>query len=959
MKIAQRRHWLLSLFLLFFVAAQAQQPYFFKITTQNGLPSETIFDLYSDASTGFIYLGTDNGLFRYNGSEFKKIPINTYNSLSISDIISDTRGNIWCRNFSNQLFYMESDTLKLFDTKPFFPKENMIIGIGIEGNNLWIGTTHEIVSLNIFNNKIIHKFKVNEGTFFETLVAHHNKICWTTESQTVAYLYQDNIIKKIELPEKPLRFYIDTEIYAIGQMQSTGNIYKLNRNTYETINVNQLSPNTFINTVKKTQDNYWICSNDGAWLLDEKNDAQQFFAKDRISDIITDYQGHIWISSLDNGLYCIPSLDIHTLLATEKYNVVTSSNNRLLAANTQGTVIEIEGNQGKVKAQYTSAVKTKINFVYFDTLYKKIYTSTSIFDVKTKKISKDIGFVRDIAIDDNNNYIGAVHRSVYIANLNVNKKTILYDGWSKNCTQYDEKIEIIQGRVRAVHYDRKHRKIWCAFSEKLSSFNLKGEEHIIQDKGSNIYANDIVNDSNGNTWVATVNSGIFIFNQEKKIKNIHNAHIKNIKKMVCSGSKMYFCDDNNIFIADINTFEVAVFKKFNNIGIDYIYSLTIHDNKIWICSSKGIIYTDTEDIKVTKNYLPKLHINEIKLGEIKIKANEINIVPFQSNSFNLHYEPVYFVTKNFDYTYRLYSKDSGWMKLSNENKSISLASLNYGDYIFELHLIDNILNVKSEKVSYKFTIERPFWFTWWFISLEIIIVLFLLIISFAFYLKKIKKKQEIKEKIISSQLTALRSQMNPHFIYNILNSIQGLVYGERKDEAVENIGKFSDMMRKILEMSDKQYVSLEQEIEALRLYVEMEQLRNKEIVFELSVEKTIDVKNIHVPTMLIQPIIENAIKHGLYHKIGQKNLHLSFKEEINSTDLLVEIDDNGIGRKESERINFNRRKHKSFASKAIDSRISLLNMMLDKPIRIKVEDKFDENEKPLGTKVLIYIPIQK
>lgn len=225
------------------------------------------------------------------------------------------------------------------------------------------------------------------------------------------------------------------------------------------------------------------------------------------------------------------------------------------------------------------------------------------------------------------------------------------------------------------------------------------------------------------------------------------------------------------------------------------------------------------------------------------------------------------------------------------------------------------------------------------------------------------KKNEAIEKIAltselrKSQLSTIVAQMNPHFIFNTLNTIQGLIYKNDKASSTKYIGKFSELVRDILKNSNQQEISLEEELYHLKTYLELEKMRfEDDLNITLNIDNQLDKSNIMLPPILIQPYIENAIFHGLFHKKGKKNLLIDFAKSSKVDYLQITIDDDGIGRILSQQLNSQRRKHESFAISAIEKRINLLNQSLTRKIEIVIIDKVDDANNPTGTRVTISIP---
>jgi sensor histidine kinase YesM len=221
------------------------------------------------------------------------------------------------------------------------------------------------------------------------------------------------------------------------------------------------------------------------------------------------------------------------------------------------------------------------------------------------------------------------------------------------------------------------------------------------------------------------------------------------------------------------------------------------------------------------------------------------------------------------------------------------------------------------------------------------------------------EKTIIAEKNASdSEMKALKSQMNPHFIFNALNSIQEqFMYGD-KVVANEQMGNFTYLTRQILEVSGKKQITLSKEIDILTKYLELEKMRfDNNFEYSITINDSIDEDYTQIPPMLLQPFVENSVKHGLLHKKGEKKLTINFYLSENDEFLIAQITDNGIGRKESEKINKkNNSKHESFSIQSINQRLKMLNNNQIENLVI-YEDLFNLNGDSVGTNVKIKIKI--
>lgn len=223
-------------------------------------------------------------------------------------------------------------------------------------------------------------------------------------------------------------------------------------------------------------------------------------------------------------------------------------------------------------------------------------------------------------------------------------------------------------------------------------------------------------------------------------------------------------------------------------------------------------------------------------------------------------------------------------------------------------------------------------------------------------LAETQKRLHIEKKYKESELKALKSQMNPHFIFNALNSIQEYIITNKKNEASDYLGRFSDLIRRYLNQSNAKGISLAEEMESLKLYLEIEALRfENDFEYQVIYEDELRESEVEIPSMMVQPYVENAIRHGLLHKKGIKKLSVYFVIKENT--VICKIKDNGVGRKRGMQLRQKRNAaHKSFADKATKDRLELFNSEAKRKAGVDIVDLFINGE-PSGTKVILSIPI--
>ncbi len=297
---------------------------------------------------------------------------------------------------------------------------------------------------------------------------------------------------------------------------------------------------------------------------------------------------------------------------------------------------------------------------------------------------------------------------------------------------------------------------------------------------------------------------------------------------------------------------------------------------------------------------------------------------------------------------RLYGKKKDSIFNVESNKLVSQLNIQY-----ETEKKDNdiqLLNKDNEIKTIKIGRQNAI--------IRYLIAGFLLLIFFALIYYRLynqKRKTKFRHQLLETEMKALRSQMNPHFTFNVLNSIQYFVSERDMESAEIYLEKFSTLIRMILDQSRMAYISFEQEVVMLRLYLELEEMRfEKKFEYSLNIDSDINPDKILIPGMLIQPVVENAIKHGIEHKEGNALINISFS--LRDTVLLCTVTDNGVGRATAEKLGESK-PHKSVATSIIRERIDALSLIYNLRLSYKTEDLLNDEGKPEGTRVSIEIPI--
>ncbi len=244
----------------------------------------------------------------------------------------------------------------------------------------------------------------------------------------------------------------------------------------------------------------------------------------------------------------------------------------------------------------------------------------------------------------------------------------------------------------------------------------------------------------------------------------------------------------------------------------------------------------------------------------------------------------------------------------------------------------------------------------WFVVLLALLLAFVIYLLFRFYLNKSRKEAIMDAKLAHLERTALQAQMNPHFIFNSLNSIQSYIASNENDKANRFLAKFSRLIRAMLNNARAQMITLQEEIDSLQLYMELEKMRFKDkFDFEIVVDEDIETHLIDLPPLLIQPYLENAIIHGMSQKRSQGKINLYYM--LKGKYLLATVTDNGIGIEQSKKQKKGDSLHKSVGMTITQKRLQMLDEG-SKDRQVKIEEIKDRKGEVLGTKVEVKIRVE-
>jgi ligand-binding sensor domain-containing protein len=530
-----------------------------------------------------------------------------------------------------------------------------------------------------------------------------------------------------------------------------------------------------------------------------------------------------------------------------------------------------------------------------------------------------------------------------------------------------------------------HGNIWLAASNGLCRYDKTSDSFdtysVMQQNNFDLLPVrffSIFEDANGDFWLGSRESGLFMFDKEKKVFKSFTTKDGLPDNMVYN-----IIEDDEGFLWLNTNWGISRFDRQNDSFLNFDVTDGLQSNEFnsnaSLKSSSGLIFFggmkgfnvfDPARIKLNTN------VPEIVITGFKILNREQPGELFPGDTIRLNHKDNFFtfVFAAMDYTnplknhfsYKLENYNRDWIDVTAGHHFANFTKVEPGNYVFRV-IGSNNNNVWNREGTAIHIIITPPWHQTWFFKIALAIIIIGAIWLFlVFRIRHIRRKHEIQKKVLQIekqlfeiQQKALRLQMNPHFIFNSLNSIQSYILSNDTDLAVNYLGRFSQLMRLILSNSRESLIPLADELHALKLYIEIEQLRfENKFTYEIVVDPSIDEEFTGVPPMIIQPYVENAIIHGLVHKPDRGHLKLQFTQQ--GPNILCLIEDDGIGRDKATEIKRNSGINTESKGMMItNERIEILREKTHKDFDVKIIDLKDNKGNPAGTRVELVIAIQE
>jgi ligand-binding sensor domain-containing protein/two-component sensor histidine kinase len=964
------------------------------------LPRETIISIVEDKN-GILWIGSDYGLIEFNPvSEKFKLHLHqpgNPNSLSddhVPNPFIDSKNNLWVGTGEGlQLFDWKHKTFETFlATHP--DSMNINPSLGWTGNivedkehNIWLTGNNEILKFDAIRRSLkLFPYQNNPFSWIVNCFIDHDGNFWLGHLSGGLTLFHpgngqfepiNNIIfDRVNEYQNFTEWRDPMGIYWLAISSGKG-LLLYNHSAKKTILVPTDAP-AYLNSLLETSTTYiyvdnenmlWIGTNKGLRILDNA---------DQIFHIKTISQGTSLKDSWKNvpifTIYEEPNLKMATFLWSNGLGIYTKDWQPIRF-------------YSHIPPSDTSQEARNIFGIYKD--FRGIYW-----------ISTDNGIIRfDIAKDQ---------FKVYMPPNNEVKLT--KGPWlMREIIPFDSTSFYVRSRTWGIF---KFDFIKEQFVEQLSH-NDKDPTSLPSN-----YLRAFIKDDENRLIIISVKEGIFIYNPQNYTYETYNHHPDaSINEAIhnlyfdpgLSNNILWLNSAHGLIKFDLQTKQFELFNSKNGLANEFLISNEVDINgNIWVAHNAGIsrfdkatrtftnynesnglvfrefesnmrktsddnicigdqdllIYFNPDQLKANQN-IPQVHINSVQVLNEPCNMTIDSIthkkslkLTFDQELITVDFSVLNFTHPNENRFFFRLDKDTIWQQV-NEG-SVNLVRLSPGHYV--LHVTGSndsgLMNPTGD--SLYINILPPYYQTWWF---RILLAIGLLLIFFVIRrrgINRIKRDEQLKtefnKQLAQAETKALRSQMNPHFIFNSLNSINSFVMDQKHELASDYLIKFSKLIRLILDNSRSETITIEKELETLKLYVILESARyDNKFKCVYNIAEDINTNSIMIPPMLMQPFVENAIWHGLMQKEGEGTITIEIRKEDEEF-LNISITDDGIGREKAAELKSKSATHKSHGLKVTSQRIEMMNKLNSTGAKVHIIDLKDEKGIAFGTKVELMIP---
>lgn len=961
----------------------AQNPYIRHYTTLDGLPTNTIYQIYQD-SRKFLWFTSDAGVIKFDGTNFTSY--RKKDGLSSNDVVrikEDLKGRIWIFNYNSSVNYLYDN--KVFNSKnapflnsltgkgfilDFFTDPNHTIHFYNWQREVFSLDTNNKVSKDVFFKNMDTELKIDIGRLNREKVLYLSKseanewIIWNSMG-----IYRQNIIQKRKItiidsslhcmsvfPTRDMTFYVKTTSEEL--IKVTGN--------YQTKEISFPGDVSKIKTIIEDSEGYlWIAAYDeGVYCLKNNKLVKHFDITDALG-LLQDHETNIWISTQSDGIYVI-NHDILDQNHFDRTNFDTYGVNLLCDFPLTGIWCTNTKDAFLLKNNifYKLSVPKEAKPVNMLHLFKNqalligtTSVSLSTFEnIRLEIASKKIGYSKRTTIFFATKKI-INNRSGSVAAIFDQNWIMFIDPFKPSFNSEKEKLS---ERINNAYYNSNNELVINAKTNFIYRKN-KQEPYpeLSRFNGTVISDHLVLNDS---AELFNIDGDSLYILKNHKFYNLTDAFDSNvdkqINKILYKDSTLYLATLKDVFVCHNPlkvTAGIPVHLQPLNISFNNINDILIHDDTLYIASNDGL--TIIAEASVAKGIAvpPIPYIRSITVNDkfYALPDQELNLTG--KNNIRLSFGCINYATSPVIYSYKLEGSENKWTVGTGSGINLVYQNLPKGKYIFKLR-VRKSNSGWSKPLELAITIkptllEHPAFWTF--------IVLFsagiILLILFLIRVQKMKRV-EIDHQLVVMEQKALQSMMNPHFIFNSLGSIQNYLLKNKGSEAVIYLSQFARLIRQNLNAINTPMIKLEEEVDRLRNYIDLEKKRlENKFDYSIEIDTELEEDCVFIPSMIIQPITENSIWHGIATLEQNGFIKISF-QTYKSKSLRITIEDNGIGVKKSDEYSSKSSQHNHLGMQIIKKRLDLLSKKYNTETRISYSECSSASENP-GTLVELIMPL--
>ncbi len=949
------------------------------------MPSSEVYEILQDRQ-GYIWFCTDNGVSRYNGYKFENFgALQGLTESVVFHLIEDIKGRIWMQCMSGRMFYFEKDSIYSFLGNKFieglknkqFAKGIYIDSFGQVFNAIYPNGLFRFSSNGageqIIDDKGFNVYQIENKALPVSIFNHQDQngtkellAQWKNQSQIDVAIFNKKKAFNYKLPFTSLN-EVNFELILLHDhtllIQICGYLFCFRK---DKLIWQMLYPDRIAAWFENSMGEIFLgLEHKGIRHYHRLTDIPEEIYETQlegytISHILEDQDGGYWFAALENGVfYCSnPDIKIYDIQTGFPSAYVTSlalkNNKNVFIGFLDGNILELDATNNKIT--HLNHGGTKIHDLVYDSFKNTLWVCTpnlmnyynGVWQpmINTHNPNKANYIAKHFRLSSSKRELWATYTYGFIK-IDPDSKSVVFHS--------DEIIEDHTRYVRRTNdvLTSSMNRTWVVNNDGL--FEFKNKQLNLPEKRHPAFQNRIqaIEELSDSTLVLGSKGFGLLLWKDDSIASITEAGglaanmIENLHVDV----------HNNIWVGSRNGLNKIQWNwdgkyKLETINIGHglpsneITDIASWNKEIWIGTTKGVAHLSNHRVKrVSSNpllasvFVNKRLVDSVDLTQLLHWENNLTI-----NYFTFNYK----MNGHIPYRYRM--NNSEWVQTFNT--SLNFLSMTPGTWAFEVQA-QNEDGVWSESSTIAFVINPPWWLTWWAKTLYTLTALTLGLSIYRYKTGKLKQEHQIQLKISELERSALQAQMNPHFIFNCLNSIQNYILQNDKDSAIKYLGSFASLVRSMLNASVVGKISLEEEIKLLNNYLDLEKIRFKNrFTYEVKTAETLDTFEIMIPPLLVQPYVENAVKHGIETRESGGKILVYFEKKDNV--LVVSILDNGTGTLPDRHNLENQNRHKSFGMSITQNRLELLsNDNLNNTVRSKT--LYDQNNHISGTEVIIRI----